>query len=264
MQLEVETNGISHKRGTVAVVSLPNEPESAGLQFFICVTDQPQLDGSFAVFGRVVEGISVVEKISAVPVDPNGIAIDRIEILKTYEREPPPPVKLPFEGSPPEAMAEYEAVVRTTLGDFVIRFFPGEAPENVRQFLRFAQLGFYDGTLFHRVVPGFVIQGGALYTRSEPLTPEDADLLVPVKGEFSDRKHVRGTVSLARGDDPDSGLDSFFVTLEAQESLDGNYTIFGEVIQGIDTVDGISQAPVMGEKPISDIRIDEIVVRRIE
>ena len=264
MQLEVEKNDIPHKRGSAAIVSIPNEPESAGNQFFICVTDQPQLDGNFAVFGQVVEGISVVERLSMLPVDPNGVVIDRVEIENAYERDPPPPVKLPFEGFSPVEMAEYEAVVKTTLGDFVIRLFPEDAPENARQFLRFAQLGFYDGTLFHRVVPGFVIQGGAIFTRSEPVDREYADLLTPVKGEFSERKHVRGTVSLARGDDPDSGLDSFFITLDTQESLDGNFTIFGEVVSGIDTVDGISQAPVMGEKPISDILIEKIIVRRIE
>lgn len=264
MQFRVEVNDIPHKRGSVAIVSIPNEPESAGSQFFICVTDQPQLDGSFAVFGHVAEGIAVVEQLSKLPVDPNGVVIDRVEITKTYERDPPPLEKLPFEGSTPVEMSGFEAQVITNLGDLVIRFFPRDAPENVRHFLRFAQLGFYDGTLFHRVVTGFVIQGGALFTRKEPVDGRYSDLIVPVKGEFSDRKHVRGTVSLARGDDPDSGVDSFFIVLDTQESLDGNFTIFGEVVNGMDTVDGISQAPVLGEKPISDILIEKINVRRIE
>jgi cyclophilin family peptidyl-prolyl cis-trans isomerase len=264
MQFQVEKNDIPHKRGSVAVVTIPNEPGSAGNQFFICVTDQPQLDGSFAVFGQVVEGISVVETLSKLPVDPNGLVIDRVEITKTYERDTPPPEKLPFEGSTPAEMAGFEARIITNLGDLIIHFFPQEAPENVRRFLRFAQLGFYDGTLFHRVVTGFVIQGGALFTRKEPVGSKYSDLIVPVKGEFSNRKHVRGTVSLARGDDPDSGVDSFFIVLDSHESLDGNFTIFGEVVNGMDTVDGISQAPVLGEKPIFDILIERIIIRLIE
>jgi peptidyl-prolyl cis-trans isomerase B (cyclophilin B) len=161
-------------------------------------------------------------------------------------------------------MAGYEAVVSTNLGDFVIHFFPDSASENVRRFLRFSELGLYDGTLFHRVVPGFVVQGGAIFTRKEPLESKYADLIVPVKGEFSFRKHVRGIVSMARGEDPDSAVDSFFIVLDHQESLDGKYSVFGEVVRGIDTVDGISQAPVLGEKPISDIRIERITVRPIE
>lgn len=264
MQFPVEENDLPHKRGSVAVVSIPDQPESAGSQFFICVTDQPQLAGGFPVFGQVVEGISVVEELSRMPVDSNGIVIDRVEITRTYERDPPPPEVLPFEGATPEEMAGHEAVVSTNLGDFVIRFFPEDAPENVRRFLRFSSLGLYDGTLFHRVVPGFVVQGGAIFTRKEPVPGKYADLIVPIKGEFSDRKHVRGTVSLARGEDPDSGVDSFFIVLDRQESLDGEYSILGEVVRGLDAVDGISQAPVVGEKPISDIRIERIDVRRIE
>ena len=264
MQIAVEENDLPHKRGSVGIVSLPDQRESAGSQFFICVTDQPQLKGKFAVFGQVVEGISVVEQLSMMPVDPNGIVIDREVILKTYERDPPPPEILPFEGASPLEMAGYEAVVSTNLGDFTIHFYPQDAPEHVRRFLRFSQLGLYDGTLFHRVVPGFVVQGGALFTRQEPLESKYADLVVPIEAEFNDRKHVRGIVSLARGDDPDSGVDSFFIVLDDQGSLDGKYTVFGEVVQGIDTVDGISQAPVIGEKPISDILIEQVNIRNIE
>jgi len=190
--------------------------------------------------------------------------IDRELSLKTYERDPPPPEILPFEGASPLEMAGYEAVVSTNLGDFTIHFYPQDAPEHVRRFLRFSQLGLYDGTLFHRVVPGFVVQGGALFTRQEPLESKYADLVVPIEAEFNDRKHVRGIVSLARGDDPDSGVDSFFIVLDDQGSLDGKYTVFGEVVQGIDTVDGISQAPVIGEKPISDILIEQVNIRNIE
>jgi len=264
MQFDAESNRLPHKRGSAAIVSIPNQPGSAGSQFFICVSDQPQLDGGFAVFGKVVEGIGLVEQLSLLPVDSNGIVIDRVEIEKTYERDPPPPELLPFEGASPAEMAAREAVVSTNLGDFVIHFFPQDAPETVRQFLRFAELGFYDGTIFHRVVPGFVIQGGAIYTRKEPIERKFADLVAPVKGEFCKRKHVRGVVSLARGDDPDSGVDSFFICLDTQEELDGKYAIFGEVSAGIDTVDGISQAPVMGEKPIADVLIQKITVREIQ
>ena len=121
-------------------------------------------------------------------------------------------------------------------------------------------MGLYKGTEIHRVVPGFVIQGGSIATRKLRPTRADMVYVQPLKGEFSNRKHIRGVVSMARGDDPDSGLDSFFIVLSPSPGLDGNYSVFGEVVRGIETVDGISQVPTRGETPIFPIYIQDIRV----
>jgi peptidyl-prolyl cis-trans isomerase B (cyclophilin B) len=260
-ELPDEFSDLSHVRGAVAAVRVPGEPNSAGAQFFICVTDQPQLDGQYTIFGRVVEGISVVEQISQAKTDDGGMILSRIEIVRAHERERPPPEKIPFVDTSVEELREISVVLKTVLGDIEIGFYPSAAPKHVRQFLRFAQLGLYTGTQFHRVVPGFVIQGGALNTRKEPIPEKYAALVRPISAEFNDLKHVRGIVSMARADDPNSGVDSFFIALAPQPSLDGNYTVFGEVLSGIDAVDGISQVPCRGETPMQPVFIEEVIVR---
>ena len=259
-ELEAEFSGLSHTRGAVSAVLVPGQPDSAGAQFFICVSDQLQLDGQFTIFGRVVEGMEVAEAISLLPTDESQRLRERVVIQHTYERERPKPEPVPFEGLSAEELARYRAVVKTNLGEFKLEFFPETAPEHVRQFLRFARLGLYDGTTFHRVVPNFVVQGGSLASRKEPIPQKYRDLVRPLKGEFSDRPHVRGVLSMARSDDPDSGMDSFFICLETTPSLDGEYTVFGRVSQGIDTVDGIAQAPTQGETPLMPIIIESIRV----
>lgn len=259
-ELESEINDLSHVRGTVSAVLVPGEPDSAGSQFFVCVSDQVQLDGQFTIFGRVVEGMDVAERISTMPVDDSQKLTERVEIVRTFERERPPPERPPFADATVAELEKYRARIQTNLGRITIRFFPEAAPEHVRQFLRFSELGLYDGTEFHRVVPGFVIQGGSLASRSEPVPERHAKWVRPLEAEFNQYEHLPGRVSMARGEDPNSGVDSFFIVLAPQPSLDGEYTIFGEVVQGIDTVDGISQVPTQGEKPISPVRIERITL----
>jgi peptidyl-prolyl cis-trans isomerase B (cyclophilin B) len=259
-EMDAEISNLSHTRGTLSAVLVPGKPDSGGAQFFICVTDQPQLDGQFTIFGKVVEGMEVAEAISMMPTDDSQRLTDRVVIQHTYERERPKPEPVPFEGLSAEELAPYTALVKTNLGEFRLEFFPDTAPEHVRQFLRFAKLGLYDGTTFHRVVPNFVIQGGALSSRKEPIPQKYQALVHPLKAEFSDRPHIRGVLSMARANDPDSGMDTFFICLDTIPSLDGQYTVFGRVIQGIDTVDGIAQAPTQGEKPLMPIVIESIRV----
>ena len=259
-----EFNDVSHLRGTLSAVLVPGNPDSAGSQFFICVTDQTQLDGQYTAFGRVVQGMKVVEEISALPTDQQQRINARIEILRTYERDRPPPAKVPFSTETPSELARHHVIVETNLGNIELAFFPEQAPEHVRQFLRFAQLGLYDGTTFHRVVPGFVVQGGSLSTRQEPILEEYQDFLKYLPAEFNEHKHVRGVLSMARGDEADSAFDSFFIVLEPQPSLDGQYTVFGHVVKGIDTVDGVSQVPVQGETPIMPVRIERMRVVETE
>ncbi len=261
-ELPPESNSISHTRGTVSAVLVPGRPDSGGAQFFVCVSDQPQLDRAYTAFARVVEGLDIVAAISQLPADSEGRLRDRVEITATSLRDRPPPEPVPFEATPVSELARYHVVLTTDLGEIEIALHPEAAPEHVRQFLRFADLGLYDGTPFHRVVPGFVIQGGLLAQRSPPVPQKFWKYVKPLKGEFNQRKHVRGTVSMARADDPDSGLDSFFIVLEPNQHLDGKYTVFGEVARGIETVDGISQVPTRGETPIVPVVIKSVRLRK--
>jgi len=263
-ELKSEFNDVSHLRGTVSAVLVPGNVDSAGSQFFICVTNQVQLDGDFTVFGSVVKGMKVAEQISQLATDEQQLIVERVAITDTFERDRPPPVAIPFVDTEIGELGLFHIIIETNLGDIELGFYPEEAPAHVRQFLRFAQLGLYDGTSFHRVVPGFVVQGGSLSTRQTPVPEEYAEMLKYLEAEFNQHLHVRGTLSMARSDDLNSALDSFFIVLEPQPSLDGQYTVFGYVVDGIETVDGLSQVPVQGETPIMPVTIGRMRVVRVE
>jgi len=138
-----------------------------------------------------------------------------------------------------------------------VEFFPDKAPEHVRNFLRLAELGVYDGTTFHRVVKGFVVQTGAMNTRG-PLTEKQRKYVHTLKPEFSDTPHVKGILSMARGDDPASATTSFFIVTGPAPSLDGKYTVFGRVVDGLPVVEVIDQAPVNGETPLTRIELTKV------
>lgn len=261
-RLKREPNPRKHLRGSVSAVLQPNKPDSAGAQFFICLTDQPGLDGQFTVFGEVVEGLEVAEQISHSPLDADGRLTTRIAITKATVREAPPPAAVPFTTSTVEELAGYRATLATTMGDIVIGFAPEAAPEHVRNFLRLAQLGVYDGTGFHRVVPKFAIQAGDLSSRQGTLTQVQRKVVGNVKGEFNAITHEPGVVSMARGDDPDSASTSFFIVTAPAPSLDGNYTAFGRVLQGMDVVTAIEQTPVDGETPRTRIGITKVTLTK--
>jgi peptidyl-prolyl cis-trans isomerase B (cyclophilin B) len=143
------------------------------------------------------------------------------------------------------------AVVDTAKGTFTIRLLPQVAPEHAKHFVKTAMAGGYDGTTFHRIIAGGIIQGG------DPLSKDPAKTaqygtggLGVLKAEFSDRPFVRGTVAAARKpSSKDSGGSQFFVVVNDQPSLLGQYTIFGEVVSGMEVVDQISLTPVVGDKP---------------
>ena len=259
--LQAEISGEPLTRGAVAAVLQPGKPDSGGAQFFVCVTDQPALTGKYTVFGRVSEGMDVVQKVSETPVTAAGLATERVEIIAIEIRDTPPPQPEPFSTETAEALRAYGAVLETSAGPMTIEFFPDKAPGHVRAFLRLAEAGVFDGTSFHRVVKGFVVQTGYLSTRT-PLTEKQQKLVRNLPPEFNDTKHVRGIVSMARGDDPASATTSFFIVTGDGSSLDGKYSAFGRVVDGFGTLDAIEQSPLNGEAPVA--RIDLLRVRVVK
>ena len=130
--------------------------------------------------------------------------------------------------------------IETNLGNISFKLLPELAPETVRNFEKLAKDGFYDSTLFHRVIPGFMIQGGDPNTKSG--NKSTWGMCGPgynVKAEFNSRSHLRGIVSMARAQDPDSAGSQFFIVTTDSTFLDRQYTVFGEVIEGMDVADKI-------------------------
>jgi cyclophilin family peptidyl-prolyl cis-trans isomerase len=246
-------------RGSVAAVTIPGKADSAGQQFFVAVVDQPGLDGKYTVFGRVSDGIEVVQRISETPIDDKGVATERVEIKGVTIRDTPPVL---FVSDSVQDLATYRAVLDTSAGPIAIEFFPEKAKEHVRQFLRLAEAGVYNNVAFHRVAPGFVIQTGALNTRATPLSEKQQKLVHNLTPEFNDTKHAKGIVSMARGDAPDSATTSFFICTGASTALDGQYTAFGRVVDGMSVVEAIEQTPRDGETPKTRIELRSVKIER--
>jgi peptidyl-prolyl cis-trans isomerase B (cyclophilin B) len=260
--LKPEFSDLPFKQGTIVATLLPGLPNSAGSQFFICVTDQPQFRGQFTAFGHVVEGIEVVDKISTTPADDKQIARDRIELKSVTIRPIPPPPPTPFTQETIDELTQYRVVMATSKGDIVIQMLPDKAPNHVRHFLRLASLGVYDKSAFHRIAPGFVIQAGDLNTRQEPIPQAAQKYVVKIAAEINDVKHTAGIVSMARGEEIDSALTSFFIVLADQPPLDGTYTVFGRVTEGMDVVQKIAAVPNDNEKPTERVDIYSMKVER--
>ena len=135
-------------------------------------------------------------------------------------------------------------IVETNFGKIVFRLLPDLAPETVRNFVKLAGSGFYDGTLFHRVIPGFMIQGGDPNTKgSDKSSWGMGGPGYTVKAEFNSKSHRRGVVSMARAMDPDSAGSQFFIVTTDSTFLDGQYTAFGEVTEGMEVADKIVNLP---------------------
>jgi peptidyl-prolyl cis-trans isomerase B (cyclophilin B) len=259
--LRAEISDEKHTRGAVSAVLRPRQSDSAGSQFFVCVTDQPALDGLYTIFGRVSEGMDVVQRISEAPADEAGAALERIAIRAITIRDTPPPEPEPFADASIPELAQYKAVIDTSAGPVTVEFFAEKAPEHVRNFLRLASAGVFDGTAIHRVVRGFVIQAGWLATRG-PLTEKQQRLVRPLQPEFNDTTHTKGILSMARGDDPASATTSFFIVTGDGSSLDGKYTAFGRVVDGMAVVEAIERMPVTGETPVERIAVRTVQVFR--
>ena len=257
--LKAEITGERATRGSVAAVIQPGKPDSAGAQFFVCVTDQPALDGKYTIFGRVSDGLDVVTKISETDATPDGKPTARVEIVSITIRETPPPEPEPFAATTPSELAGYRAVLDTSAGAITIELFGDKAPEHVRNFLRLAQLGVYDTMAFHRVVRGFAIQTGAVTSRG-PLSEKQQKYVRAVQAELNDTRHVKGIVSMAHGGDPNTAMTSFFIVTAEAPSLDRKYTAFGRVVGGLEVVEAIERAEVNGETPVTRIELKSVRV----
>jgi peptidyl-prolyl cis-trans isomerase B (cyclophilin B) len=141
-------------------------------------------------------------------------------------------------------MSATKAVIETKFGKIELKFYPEVAPNHVNNFIELAKKGFYDGTVFHRVIPGFMIQGGD--PKSKNINKAAHGTGGPgytLKAEFNDRPHKRGTLSMARMMDPDTGGSQFFICVAERPDLNKKYTVFGEVTSGMDVVDKIVSQP---------------------
>ena len=155
-----------------------------------------------------------------------------------------------------------ESLITTNFGNIKIKLLPDIAPETVRNFTTLAKSKFYDGTLFHRVIPGFMIQGGDPNTKK----PDKSvwGMGGPgynIKAEFNSRSHLRGIVSMARSSDPDSAGSQFFIVTSDSTFLDKEYTVFGEVIEGMDAADKIVNLPKDGNDcPLQEAKMLQLTI----
>ncbi len=159
-----------------------------------------------------------------------------------------------------EASKSPRAIIKTKFGEIELKLFPELAPKHVENFIKLAKEGFYNGTIFHRVIPGFMIQGGDPNTK-DSLKKDTYGQGGPgytVKAEFSDTPHKRGIVSMARANDPDTAGSQFFIVVEDSRFLDRKYTVFGEVTKGIGVADKIVNVP-RNERDLPNDRIEMTV-----
>ena len=155
------------------------------------------------------------------------------------------------------------AIIKTSEGEMALEFWPDVAPGHVENFKKLAQQGFYDGTCFHRVIKGFMIQGG------DPLTKDEANTSSwgtggpghQIKAEFSDKPHTRGVFSMARSNDPNSAGSQFFICHATASSLDRKYTAFGKLISGDDVLEKIGTTQTLpGDRPAKRMHVESVKI----
>jgi cyclophilin family peptidyl-prolyl cis-trans isomerase len=149
---------------------------------------------------------------------------------------------------------ESYATIKTNFGEIVIEFHPEAAPKTVENFIKLAKKGFYDGLVFHRIIPGFMMQGGC------PKGDGTGGPGYTIPAEFNDRKHVAGTVSMARKQEPDSAGSQFFICFEAKSHLDGQYTAFAEVVRGLEVVKKIEPMGSRSGAPSQKVVMEKVTV----
>jgi peptidyl-prolyl cis-trans isomerase B (cyclophilin B) len=197
-----------------------------------------------------------------------GLTLATAEDAKKDEKKETPkaeakePAKEAAKETPKPAVKEV-AVVKTSEGEMVLEFYPDVAPGHVENFKKLAGKGFYDGTAFHRVIKGFMIQGG------DPNTKDDAKKALwgqggpgyTIKAEFNSKPHVRGTLSMARTPDPNSAGCQFFICHGEPRQLDGQYTVFGQLIKGDEVLEKIATTPTEdSDRPVKRVNIESIKI----
>lgn len=161
-------------------------------------------------------------------------------------------------------MSETTAVIETKHGNIELRFFPDVAPGHVDNFITLAKKGFYDGTTFHRVIPGFMIQGGDPNSKDPDRSRHGmGGPGYTIKAEFNNKPHKRGTLSMARAAHPDSAGSQFFICVVDTPFLDGQYTVFGEVTKGMDVADKIVNLPRdRADNPIERVEMKVKIIEK--
>ncbi len=168
----------------------------------------------------------------------------------------------------PMSTSNEVAVIKTNEGEMVVQFWTDAAPNTIENFKKLARQGFYDGTIFHRIVKGFMIQGGDPNSKdpAKESAYGEGGPGYKIKAEFNNHSHDRGVISMARGPDPGSGGSQFFVWLAPVRRLDGQYTTFGKMIKGDDVLEKIGHTPVgrnaQGEmsKPTKRVVIESVKI----
>lgn len=167
----------------------------------------------------------------------------------------------PFDNADVKTMAAKCVKLETDAGEIEVEMYPETAPATVRNFLNLVSIGAFDTTTFSRVVPGFVIQGGDIWTRDGRVSP---DLGQRARKTIPDEPgkilHERGIVSMARADEPNTATTNFFILVDSAPSLDGKFAAFGRVTKGMEAVDVINKAAVEGEKPLKPVRIKRAAI----
>ena len=177
---------------------------------------------------------------------------------KTNTRPTPTPEVVkgePFDKADVKTMAAQCVALDTEAGIIELELFPESAPESVRNFLNLAATGLFDTTTFSRVVPGFVIQGGNLWTREKMTTQIDQRARRTIPDEPNKILHERGILSMARAPEPNTATANFFILVDSAPTLDGTFAAFGRVTKGMEVVDEINKAKVEAEKPEKPVKI---------
>ena len=254
-----EFSDLKHERGVVSTVRIPNKPDSDGSQFFVCVSPQAALDGQYSTFGRVTEGMDVVETHLA-----RAGGRERLRRQAGPHRQGDAREEeggaLPQrhsgrdaqDGHPQDHARQSSRSKWSRTG----------RPNHVRNFLKLTSTGWYNGTVFHRVIPGFVVQGGMDEDRSSGRRPSGRPL-----GQAAEGRVPAATSSTTAASspwrapsDPDSATTSFFLMLGAAPHLDGQYSAFGRVIEGMEVLDAFEKEAVDGETPKRRLELIEAVI----
>lgn len=174
----------------------------------------------------------------------------------------PRPAADPFTNAGVAELNAYRAVLETSKGKITLAFLADKAPETVRQFLRLAAAEVYDNTLVHRVVPNVLIQTGAPFYRTLPLSGRQRRLIHKLAPEFNNTRNAPGIVSMARDDDPGSAETSFFICTGNCREFDGKYTAFAKVVAGMPVIRAITAVPLNGERPKEQVFVIQVTVAK--